>query len=668
MRFRILFISALWILVSSFASAQVTWTGGGDGTSWNDAANWSSGLIPAVTDDVILDNTAILTSYDVNLPTGSTTVTVNSIEISPATGNTIRLILPAANTSAMGFIVTSTADAMTMNSGGSFINASASDVELNGNLIIGSGGSIDVSSGTGSPATNIKGNIVISASAAGAITESGTGNPVIELNGNTDQTITSATGALTGDNLDFVVNTTGTVSLLSSVFLPHGLNVQGGTIDISNSAANYTLGIKGDLTISGTITESGMSTLSRILLNGTTNQNITVTATGSITGDQLDFRLNNPAGAMLLSDLVLPGSYTIAGGNLTLGNYSLTTSFINLVAAKATNHIITNGTGFVIIPNIGLSVYTFYVGVDAFSVNEVAISNGSGLTYSVRVAPGINPAITTPFEAIDRTWTINTNSAAANPVPANVTLYYYTGQEGPDFNFSSSIDVGQFLPSAWNLIAYNQPQSTNPPEYRVSIPVNSFNTPFIVGNHGAILPIDFAIICKGSKKDDGAVINWDVYSEENVLRYEVEQATNGNDFMTIAVINPGNEKLSYAYNNKHLAGGTSVYRIKVILMDGKVRYSNTVAILFNVKSFLITSVAPNPVQSGTKITISSPENTSVKMMLYDLQGKMVNQWQQALSDGTNIITLQASSLKAGIYFLSATDGSTKTNTIRILKQ
>ena len=663
-----LILSGLWLLVSAFASAQVTWTGSGDGTSWNDAANWSSGIVPGPAADVVLDNSSVPASYDVTLPSGALSVSVSSITIIPSTGTNISLIIPATNTATTALQLTATGDALTLNDGANFINASAANVEIDGNLIIQQDASMDVSAGAGNPLTSIKGNIVIDAAAVGVVTESGTGNPVIELNGNATQTISAGNNALTGNNLDFKVNTAGTVSLLSNLLLPDDLFVEAGTIDVSNSAAKDTLGVKGDLTISGTITESGTSTASKILLNGTSNQNITIIGSGSITGDRLGMILSNNAGATLQSDVILPYRFTLSGGNLTLGNFSLTTTSVDNTVSLIGNHIITNGSGFLVIPNVGASVVIFPVGIDAFSVNQVEIANGSGQTYYVRVEPGVNPPITQPFSAINRTWTINTNSSAANPVPANVTFYYYTGQGGVDFDYTSTVDIGQFITGAWNIIQNNLIPTSNPPQYRAYGSVNSFNTPFIVGNHGAILPIDFFIACKAQKKQSGAVINWDVATEENVSRYEIEKAIDNNNFVTIAVVTRSDNKLSYSYTDNNMDGGTTIYRIKVVTLDGRIRYSNTVAVLFNTKSFLITSVTPNPLQNNTKLTISSPENTSVRMILYDAQGRVVRQWQQSLSDGTNVISFDATELQRGVYFLSANNGSAKTNTVRIIKQ
>jgi len=668
MQIRMLILSGLWLLVSAFASAQVTWTGSGDGTSWNDAANWSSGIVPGAAADVVLDNSSVPASYDVTLPSGALSVSVSSITIIPSTGTNISLIIPATNIATTALQLTATGDALTLNDGANFINASAANVEIDGNLIIQQDASMDVSAGAGNPLTSIKGNIVIDAAAVGVVTESGTGNPVIELNGNATQTISAGNNALTGNNLDFKVNTAGTVSLLSNLLLPDDLFVEAGTIDVSNSAAKDTLGVKGDLTISGTITESGTSTASKILLNGTSNQNITIIGSGSITGDRLGMILSNNAGATLQSDVILPYRFTLSGGNLTLGNFSLTTTSVDNTVSLIGNHIITNGSGFLVIPNVGASVVIFPVGIDAFSVNQVEIANGSGQTYYVRVEPGVNPPITQPFSAINRTWTINTNSSAANPVPANVTFYYYTGQGGVDFDYTSTVDIGQFITGAWNIIQNNLIPTSNPPQYRAYGSVNSFNTPFIVGNHGAILPIDFFIACKAQKKQNGAVINWDVATEENVSRYEIEKAIDNNNFVTIAVVTRSDNKLSYSYTDNNMDGGTTIYRIKVVTLDGRIRYSNTVAVLFNTKSFLITSVTPNPLQNNTKLTISSPENTSVRMILYDAQGRVVRQWQQSISDGTNVISFDATELQRGVYFLSANNGSAKTNTVRIIKQ
>lgn len=45
-------------------AGTVEWDGGGDGSSWNDAANWSGDEVPGSFDDVIIDVPGSLTVND----------------------------------------------------------------------------------------------------------------------------------------------------------------------------------------------------------------------------------------------------------------------------------------------------------------------------------------------------------------------------------------------------------------------------------------------------------------------------------------------------------------------------------------------------------------------------------------------------------------------------
>jgi len=544
----------------------------------------------------------------------------------------------------------------------SFINASATNINVAGNFTMQNGSSADISNAANSPLLQVQGNF----SAAGSITETGTGNPVIELNGTANQNVT-VTGLITGNDLDFIINKTSTVNLLSSIFLPDDFVLQSGTLNLSAGAANNTLGLKGDLQVAGLITETGTGFPS-IELNGTANQNVTVT--GSITGNNLDFKLNNAAGATLLSDLVLPYYYSIVSGNITLGNFSLTTIYVNQSpsAPVATNHIITNGTGFLIIPNVGAAQAVFPVGVNATSANTVEISNGGGLTYYIRVVDGIAPAIANPLLAVNKTWIINTSPVAAPATPANVTFTYYNGQGQSGFNYGAKIDVGQHTMSAWSIIRTNLDPIINSGEYRIVTTITSFDTPFIVGNRGAILPIDFFIACKAFKNNDTGIITWTIENSESVASFEVEKSVDNGAFRSIASVEAQSKKLEYSFDDKSLDAGSNLYRIKTVLLDGKVKYSNTVAVIHNAKKVLVTSVSPNPVQSSTTVTISSPARLSMRFVLYDMQGKVVKQWQQSLAEGTNNMALQMDTFRTGIYILAGTDGNIKTNTIRIVKQ
>jgi hypothetical protein len=775
MRMKLLTVSVISLLLSLYSSAQVRWDGGGGDGLWENPLNWESDILPATTDDVLLDNGLVGGNYIVTLPTGAVNTSISTLTVTPTGANTIRLIIPVGNTENPALTVTGAGDALILNTGGilqnssglvapgtailvtntfrinnggryihnsasannsivsrlstqagtetgifeynvpvstsyeiaaagqtygtlilsavasgnsnytisagatpvsvhgdfrinanaHLVNSSATGIVIDGNLRLFANSSFDLSSANNSPVLSVKGNF----NNSGAITESGSGNPTIELIGTGTYDLT-ATGTFSGDNLDVVVNRNGTVRMTTSIYLPDDLTVQSGTIDIADGVFNDTLGIKGDLQVSGTITESGTAA-PLILLNGTSNQNLSMLGSGSISGDLLDFALDNPAGSTLLSDVLLPYTFTLKRGNLTIGNYSLSVSSV-VVPAQASlpsNHIITNGTGFLTIRNVGTAVVTFPVGVDATSVNPIDMSDGGGLSYSVRAVEGIYPQdISNPLLAVDRTWIIN--SSGIPPGPVSVTFYYYTGQGGTGFNYGNAVDVGQYLTSVWNIAAANASKTYNSTydQYRASAKLNSFNTSFIIGNHGAILPIDFFIACKALKNNESGIITWEIENSENVLSFEVEKSVDNSPFKSIGSVEVESKKLEYTFDDRALNAGSNLYRIKSVLLDGEIKYSNTVAVIHKVNKVLVTSVSPNPVQSTTRITISSPARTAMRFTLHDMQGKILKQWQQALSEGTNTMSLQMDNFRSGIYFLSASDGNIKTNTVRIVKQ
>ncbi|NEO97250.1 MAG: DUF4114 domain-containing protein [Symploca sp. SIO2E9] len=64
--------------------ALVTWTGSGDGISWNDAANWDINVVPSVSDEVII-NTNVNVTTDVDITVVSLNLTAGTLT---GTGNT----------------------------------------------------------------------------------------------------------------------------------------------------------------------------------------------------------------------------------------------------------------------------------------------------------------------------------------------------------------------------------------------------------------------------------------------------------------------------------------------------------------------------------------------------------------------------------------------------
>ncbi len=66
--------------INAFA-ATIKWDGGASTTNWNDADNWDGNAVPTSSDDVILDNSIVVTAYTVNV---NTAADVNSLTLNYA--------------------------------------------------------------------------------------------------------------------------------------------------------------------------------------------------------------------------------------------------------------------------------------------------------------------------------------------------------------------------------------------------------------------------------------------------------------------------------------------------------------------------------------------------------------------------------------------------------
>jgi hypothetical protein len=111
------------------------------------------------------------------------------------------------------------------------------------------------------------------------------------------------------------------------------------------------------------------------------------------------------------------------------------------------------------------------------------------------------------------------------------------------------------------------------------------------------------------------------------------------------------------------------YRLKITDADGKITYSNIIALLNATKGFDITSIAPNPVTDGTfKLNIASAQNTKMNLVISDMTGRVVLTQTISLQSGYNSIDMHIDNLAAGTYNLFGTSADDKSRVVRFVKK
>jgi hypothetical protein len=447
----------------------------------------------------------------------------------------------------------------------------------------------------------------------------------------------------------------------------NGIFEANGTVTFINTGTKtFRNGIRGSGNIDGTL--SG-----KFIINGATAElggsgSLTVPTTGGL-------EIGSPTTVTLSSNKTITGNISLLTDTyVVLGNNNLTVSG-TVSNATITSYVKTNSTGKLILNNVGSGVSGKLFPIGLTSINPLFISSSTTADYSARIVEPITPPVFNNAEAVLRTWYITSSVIAPG---ATISFgYSYPGDCGGFYNNSGPVEAGVNVSGVWNIHQTGLTPAAFalvPGTYIVTptIPINYFNNPanefpFVVANNGAILPIDCIISIRAQKRNNTGIISWTVNSCSEVRSFEVQRSINNSGFQTIGTVYPVVNQTDFSFTDAALASGTDLYRIKVNGITGSLKYSNTVAIIFNSNDILISTIAPNPVHNSAMLTVSSGRPSMVDFKVYDMSGKLVKQWNSNIAEGNNTIELKVTELPAGMYTLFAATADAKTVS-RFVKQ
>ncbi len=680
-------------------AAIITWDGEGSDNQWGTASNWSGNMLPVAGDDVILDNSVVTGSYVVSLPAGAVTITINSLTITASGANTIRLILPVSNTIVPGLDITGIGDVLVLNDGAILQNSSGatgglpiSVSHVSGIFRINNGGLYihntfrqhaplldKLSAAPGTEDGTIEfdvpttaslvislagttgrtfGNLILSASASGgARTYTSSGSNSCIINGNF--TINSGVTLSTGFSADVIIK--------------GNFNQQPASVySIQNSTDNNYVKIQGNISCQGEITETGTG-LPVLELDGILNQNINIT--GSITNN-VEFKVNNPAGATLQSALTLPYRLNLTNGKITTSLTNMLTLADNAVTAGASSVSFVEGP----LRKIGDDNFTFPVGVGSIYA-PVTITNASGENTSdvftaeykrtnpqtVRgplVEPGMDHVSYVEYWTLTRDAGTALKKVALAVTPTSfcksLATTYVSRWNGALWTSEGSTNGGITLfppyetgtiTSTDDLAAFgdftlitDQPFAINP------LPVTLVSFDVIKQNNTALLQWELAECCSKSTK------------------FELQRSYNGSNFVTSKII-PGNETSRfYQVIDNRLNPDLTYYRLRIVEEDGKISFSRIVTIVNVSRNLLLTAVASTLVTDITTVMITASGNHDAVLFITDMQGRVMLKREYQLSAGNTTIQLSAVNLVAGVYLIYAESKGQRTNSIRFIKQ
>lgn len=145
---------------------------------------------------------------------------------------------------------------------------------------------------------------------------------------------------------------------------------------------------------------------------------------------------------------------------------------------------------------------------------------------------------------------------------------------------------------------------------------------------------------------------WNTESEINNDRFEIQRSNDGVNYSTITSVFPSSLK-SYLFNDNTTRNGEMYYyRIKQIDKDGKSTFiCRTLKVTMGKEVNVFGNLYPNPVLNEAIIDIIKPMNGKINVQILNLQGQVVYEKQNELTNSDYQIKINTFQLAKGNYIL-----------------
>ncbi|MBL7997903.1 MAG: right-handed parallel beta-helix repeat-containing protein [Candidatus Kapabacteria bacterium] len=194
---------------------------------------------------------------------------------------------------------------------------------------------------------------------------------------------------------------------------------------------------------------------------------------------------------------------------------------------------------------------------------------------------------------------------------------------------------------------------------------------FIERNSGSVLPVE--LLAFDAKRSGNAVaVTWETASEKDLSHFDVERSTvseKGNSvYAPVATVSPKGGAAVTQYETMDRSASSSVsysYRLKMVDLDGTVKYSQEVLVGGESRSSL--TVSPNPAITEATVTLNLGGSGEVELTVVDVNGRVVLEMGKGELSGTTV-TVDTRELPSGSYTVVAKQGGVVTTaSLRVVK-
>ena len=240
----------------------------------------------------------------------------------------------------------------------------------------------------------------------------------------------------------------------------------------------------------------------------------------------------------------------------------------------------------------------------------IFLSGNTSTEVGQAFEPNVFPSADTPYLRLMRKWHAQ-DPVSQKEIDRNNAAYTYQGNRNP------FIDHPEYVERIW-------------------------------GGSCTSLPVQL-VSFKGALRGDKVVLTWEVKSEDNLQRYEIERSDNNRSFTSIGKVAATNSsQYQFTDDISSLTGRRLYYRLKKLDKDGRYSYSDVFTV--HVPLSLSFSVYPNPVSGGViNVQFAKPVIAKAYLQLLDATGKALQ--QMPVSEGATNTSMNVMTVSKGAYLL-----------------
>ena len=319
---------------------------------------------------------------------------------------------------------------------------------------------------------------------------------------------------------------------------------------------------------------------------------------------------------------------------------------------------------------------------NAANVSPSTISRGSGIT--AQIGPGrFNSIAFTATTTVDLTdylgFTVTPNlsmitinsiilqSDRSSQGPTKFVIR--TSQDGYVVNATNIVTINS-TSVVTNTFTFTTPITTTSP---VTIrlygyengssqtgdfgPGNGAGNDIIVNGSLVLLPVKIADV-KSAKKLENIEIDFTNFTESDVVNYTIERSANGNQFTSLAQLNPVRNdggKAAYSFIDTHPINGENFYRIRSLEVNGNIFYS----IIVKVSTFIFNdgiTIYPNPVNNNRlSFKIAGLPAGIYLLTITNAAAQTIYHRSVTHNGGSFGLTINLAGVKKGSYYLHLAD-------------